>query len=118
MKNSNALLPALVLGLSVVVGSSCLRPDASKPDSSETSNTSSVNSKPALTLENYNRIKTGMSYKQVVEILGSEGVNTMSVADVRGEIASYKWEGESSAETVSLIFFEDELKTKMQMNLK
>ncbi|HEX8734251.1 MAG TPA: DUF3862 domain-containing protein [Pyrinomonadaceae bacterium] len=116
MKNSNTLLLVLVISLLVLGGVSCSRLNASKQDSS--TETSDGDSKPGLTLENFNRIKTGMSYKEVVEILGSEGESIMSVGGSQGDIASYKWERKSPSQSVTIIFTDGKMSTKMQMRLK
>lgn len=72
---------------------------------------------PALTKENFAKIKNGMSYKQVVEILGSEGEETSSSEIGRYKVASYKWEGPGYA-SVYGVFTNDKLTSKTQANLK
>jgi hypothetical protein len=136
MKNSNALSLVLVVGIFVVIGCSCPRLNELRQSSSDTSNTSFGNtnfsnsngsgnssssskggSKSALSMEKYNQIKNGMNYKQVVEILGSEGTETMSSGEGKYKVTSYKWEGEDF-QFITCVFMGDKMTSKVQANLK
>lgn len=70
-----------------------------------------------LTLAKFNRVQTGMSYKEVVAILGSEGEVLSSTEAGSFKTESYKWQGENFA-TVIAVFQNDKLFTKTQANLK
>jgi hypothetical protein len=136
MKNSNALSLVLITGIFLVVGCACpnlydMVRDGSPSDNSNTSvgntavsdtngsngSNSKSNSKPGLSMEKYNRIKNGMSYKQVVEILGGEGTETMSSGEGKYKVTSYKWEGEDF-QFITVVFMGDKLNSKVQANLK
>jgi hypothetical protein len=135
MKNSNALSLVLVIGLFFVVGCACpnlydLVRDGSPPDTSGTpvgnttvsdtngnSNSSKSTSKSGLSMEKYNQIKNGMNYKQVVEILGSEGTETMSSGEGKYKVTAYKWDGENY-QFVNVVFMGDKVTSKVQANLK
>jgi len=70
-----------------------------------------------LTKEQFSRIKNGMSYKQVVEIIGSEG-EEISMSEVgRYKVASYKWAG-PGYQMIFGVFTNDKLTSKSQANLK
>lgn len=132
MKNSNALSLVLVIGIFVVIGCSCPRLNELRQGSTNTSNTtvsgtpvSSGNSgtpdnskSSALTLEKYNQIKNGMTYKQVVEIMGSEGTETMSSGDGKYKVTAYKWEGENAMQFINVYFMGDKLTSKVQNDVK
>lgn len=75
------------------------------------------NTGPGLTKENFAQIKNGMSYKQVVEILGSEGEETTSSQVGRFKISSYKWSG-SGYSMIYCVFNNDKMTSKSQANLK
>jgi hypothetical protein len=131
MKNSNAVSLVLIIGIFVVVGCSCprlneLRQGGSSDTSgtpvanttvSESNKTKTSSSKNALSMEKYNQIKNGMSYKQVVEILGSEGTETMSSGEGKYKVTSYKWEGEDF-QFITVVFMGDKVNSKVQANLK
>jgi hypothetical protein len=131
MKNSNALSLVLIIGIFVVIGCSCPRlnelsgrgsstPVSSTPvsNTSGTTNTSSTSgSKSDLTMERYNQIKNGMTYKQVVEIIGREGTETMSSGEGKYKVTSYKWDGENY-QFITCVFMGDKMTSKVQANLK
>lgn len=130
MKNSNALSLVLIIGIFVAVGCSCPKLDELKSGSSNSSGTPSSTpvsnsntgsttsgSKSALTLDKYNQIKNGMTYKQVVEIMGSEGTETMSSGEGKYKVTGYKWEGENF-QFINVYFLGDKLTSKVQNNVK
>jgi hypothetical protein len=88
--------------------------------SSPTSSSSpSSTSKSALTMDKYNQIKNGMSYKEVVAIVGSEGTETMSSGEGKYKVTSYQWKGDDDKyEYIYAVFMGDKLSSKTQANLK
>lgn len=68
-------------------------------------------------MEKYNRIKNGMSYKEVVDIIGSEGSETFSSTIGKYKTVSYKWEG-PNFQFIYATFSNDKLNSKTQANLK
>lgn len=71
-----------------------------------------------LTLENFNKIQTGMSYEEVVKILGTEGklLNEYEYKNVKTKM--YKWDGVIPGENMNAIFQDGKLTTKAQYALK
>lgn len=132
MKNSNALSLILVIGIMVVIGCSCPRLNELRQGSTENnSNRATISGTPsstgsptdnskstALTLEKYNQIKNGMTYKQVVEIMGGEGTETMSSGDGKYKVTAYKWEGENAMQFINVYFMGDKLTSKVQNDVK
>ncbi|MEZ5344187.1 MAG: DUF3862 domain-containing protein [Pyrinomonadaceae bacterium] len=82
--------------------------------SSDSSSTSSGSGN--LTLDNFNKLKAGMKYEEVVKILGSEGSETSSSSVGKIELKSYKWEGDKFAR-IYANFRNDELTSKSQSGL-
>jgi len=131
MKNSLNL--GFIVLILVVLGCSCpkLNELANKDNSSSPSPTPIVAASPGttitpanktasggtLTKENFARIKNGMSYKQVVEIIGFEGEETSSSEIGRYKVASYKWSGPDYT-MIYGVFTNDKLTSKTQANLK
>jgi hypothetical protein len=71
-----------------------------------------------VTLANFNRIREGMSYQEVVSILGSPGELTAS-SDVAGiKTVMYQWEGESFGANMNAMFQNGKLVTKAQFGLE
>ena len=90
-----------------------------KSSSSQSSADSNIVSfTPGVTMENYKRLKTGMTYKQAVEILGEEGeeISSSDLGDIR--TVMYMWKGYSLGANMNAMFQNDRLQTKAQFGLK
>ncbi len=71
-----------------------------------------------ITMEKFNRLKTGMSYKEAVEILGAEG-EVLSESEIGGtKTVMYSWAGSSFASSMNAMFQNNKLISKAQMGLK
>lgn len=128
MKNSLNLV--LVILFLVVLGCSCPKmdelskksnssPASSSPSSSSdnSESTSSDTKSSTLTLEKYNKIKNGMSYKEVVDIVGSEGTETSNSEIGKYKTVVYKWDGEGFSYLIAT-FQNDKMSFKSQYGLK
>ncbi len=72
--------------------------------------------KGAVTMENYKKVKNGMSYEEVVEILGEgEEISSTNVAGY--STSSYMWKP-GTFSNVTLTFQNNKLISKFQMGLK
>ena len=71
-------------------------PPASSSPSLTKSPPETTNKKNGLTLDKFNQIKDGMNYKEVVQIIGSEGTQVATLGEGKTEFKSYKWDGEKS----------------------
>lgn len=69
-----------------------------------------------VTLENYKKLKFGMSYKEVVDILGAEGVEQYSFRTGRNITTSYEWRNRRG--TIHLTFDNQRLTNKFQYGLQ
>lgn len=70
-----------------------------------------------LSMDKFNNINTGMSYEEVVKILGSEGTQTRSSQAGKYKSESYKWEGDGY-KRVFATFRNGKLTTKSQTRLQ
>ncbi|MEZ5344835.1 MAG: DUF3862 domain-containing protein [Pyrinomonadaceae bacterium] len=70
----------------------------------------------ALTMENYKKVKPGMTYKEVVEILGEEGDEVSSTNIAGFKTSTYMWRS-GSFTNVTLTFQNEKLMSKFQMGL-
>lgn len=70
-----------------------------------------------VTLANYYRLKTGMTYQQVVQILGREGTE-MSSSEI-GQISTvmFMWRGQAHGGNMNAMFQNGQLVSKAQFNL-
>lgn len=70
-----------------------------------------------LTMDKYNQIKTGMSYEEIVKIIGSEGEESNSSTAGNFEIKTYTWKGPKFTR-IFATFRNNELSAKSQTGLK
>ncbi len=81
------------------------------------SNTTTRNTaKKALTIAQYEKIRNGMTYKQVVDILGSEGEELSRSEMGKNKTIIYIWKDENFS-SISAIFFNDKLMSKSKSGL-
>lgn len=126
MKSSFSLVLAVMLF--VVLGCSMLNKkdekvdtptpttESSPKDDSKTETKTTSSDSGDLTMENYEKIKNGMSYDEVVELLGSKGSETRSSTIGKIELKSYKWEGDKY-KRVYVNFRDDKVNSKSQSGL-
>lgn len=132
MRNKNTLNIVVVLLILVVMGCSCNKlqelanqssstpsssPSTSSSPSSTSSPSKSSDEKATLTLDKYNQIKNGMSYKEVVDIIGSEGTEISSSGDGKYKVESYKWDG-GDFKWIFVTLMGGKVTAKTQSNLK
>ncbi len=88
--------------------------DNSQTDASIPSSTAGVS------MANFNRLQKGMTYAQVVKILGKEGKQESVMEGGGIKIVMYKCDGdgENSGGTMSAFFEDGKLDTKFQFALK
>jgi hypothetical protein len=87
--------------------------------SSPSSNASKASSPTAaVTMESYNRLKNGMTYAQVVQVLGKDG-EELSSSDIGGiKTIMYKWDGNGFGANMNAMFQNNKLMSKAQFGLK
>ncbi|MEZ5307395.1 MAG: DUF3862 domain-containing protein [Pyrinomonadaceae bacterium] len=86
-------------------------------DKDSDSDKKSSSSGAGLTMESYEKIKPGMSYDDVAEILGDKGTETRSSTIGNSELKSYKWEGDNFIR-IYVNFKDDKVTSKNQTGLK
>jgi hypothetical protein len=98
---------------------------AASPTRSSTNNSPNTASSPTttagVTMANYNRLQTGMTYAQVVQILGKEGeeLGKLGGNETAFKIVMYKWAGDGGGDPRIDAFFKDgKLDKKSQFGLK
>lgn len=97
---------------------SLLAPARPEPELAAPQSATPVAPKPGVTLANYLRLDTGMSYADVVAILGKSGTE-MSSNEIAGtRTVMYQWEGRSSGANMNAMFQNDKMIQKAQFGLK
>lgn len=90
--------------------------------STQNEQTSNASEDTKITLEEFNQIETGMTYEQVVEIIGTEGT-VMSESDITGDgqykTTIYSWQGEGSlGANANITFQTGKVVSKAQFGLE
>lgn len=92
---------------------------ASSTTSSTTSGVTTEQKQDRLNLEKFNKIKTGMSYQEVVNIIGEEGtvLSESEIGNIKSTI--YSWYGEGSIGANANVTFQNgKVVSKAQVGLK
>jgi len=72
----------------------------------------------SVTLSEYNQVRTGMSYREVVEIFGSNGELVMEISDAGGSAKTYSWDGSKRFSKVFIVFDGNKVFSKTQAGLE
>ncbi len=97
---------------------------SSSPARSATNNSPTNADIPAstggITLSNFNRLRNGMTYAQVVQILGKEGEESGVLEGGGDKVVVYKWDADQdgSGATMTAFFKNGKLDSKLQFGLK
>lgn len=103
-------LVVIVLGL--------LAPERPEPKLASAQSATPAQPKAGVTLANYLRLQTGMSYADVAAILGKSGTE-MSSNEIAGtRTVMYQWDGTSSGANMNAMFQNDRMIQKAQFGLK
>lgn len=89
-----------------------------QPTKKETVKSVEKISSSGVTMSQFNNIKEGMTYNEVVSILGSSG-ELLSSSDMAGyKTVMYQWKGTSVMGNMNAMFQNDKMITKAQFGLK
>lgn len=78
-----------------------------------------INNQPEkITMEEFTALKNGMTYQQVVNIIGGEGTLTSEISIGWEKVTTYSWNGNHLGSSASISFSNGILNTKMQYGLE
>lgn len=111
------IVVAIAVGVNVMSSEDISFSDIVDTISDEVSDTSSEDK---ITLKKFNKIKTGMTYEQVVEIIGEEGT-TLSEVDITGDeeyhTVTYYWYAEDGISNANVTIQGGKVISKAQIGL-
>lgn len=114
------ILIIVIIGLVAVWIVSCSRSCKVNFNTSNTnsSSQSSTTNSTLITKEKYDQIQTGMSYDQVVQLIGSNGQN-ISESEINGtHYSTYSWTAEDGVSSANISFRDNVVISKSQMDLE
>ncbi len=71
-----------------------------------------------ITLDEFNQIKVGMSYSEVVKLVGAEGTFSSETQIGGKNYKYYTWDGVGVGASASISFYNNKVYSKTQFNLK
>lgn len=106
----------IIIGIGIIANSGSTNNSSTSTNSSTSS--SVVQSNNAITLEKFSKIQTGMTYQQVVDIVGTEG--TLSTESSVGNLTYqiYYWYGSDGISNATISFDNGKVSGKSQIGLK
>lgn len=87
-------------------------------DSPSNSTSSTSVAQPQITLSKYNQLQDGMTYSEVVKILGKPGTEVSSSSVAGYKTVMIQWEGEGLGANMNAMFQNGKLISKAQLGLK
>lgn len=70
------------------------------------------------TLDKYNQIENGMTYDEVKEIMGEDGIESLAAENEATNIQIYQWAGETPGSNISVSFMDDAVVGVEQVGLE
>lgn len=112
---SSAAAPSSV---ATTTSSASSKATSSAAESAVSATSAAANSPATITKAEFDQLKTGMTYAQVVKIVGGEG-NMLSESEVAGiKTAMYMWYGEDGISNANVMIQNNKLVSKAQMGLE
>ena len=114
-KQTNPILKGIMIFfgiLLIVIGCSSLSNDLSSTNSDDNDNASCY-----LTMEKFNKIENGMSYSDVVDIIGCDGTLSTESSYEDSSMKIYYWYAKNGVANGTFSFMNDSLTAKSQIGL-
>ena len=70
------------------------------------------------TMERFNQIKTDMTYEEVKEILGEDGVESISAENSATSMKIYQWAGDTPGSNITVSFMDNKVVSAEQIGLE
>ena len=70
------------------------------------------------TMDKFNQIQTGMTYDEVKEIMGEDGIESVSAESDAASAKVYQWAGETPGSNITVSFLNDGVSSTTQVGLE
>lgn len=70
------------------------------------------------TMDKFNQIQTGMTYDEVKEIMGEDGIESVSAESDTASAKVYQWAGETPGSNITVSFLNDGVSSATQVGLE
>lgn len=70
------------------------------------------------TMDKFNQIQTGMTYDEVKEIMGEDGIESVSAESDAASAKVYQWAGETPGSNITVSFLNDGVSSATQVGLE
>lgn len=70
------------------------------------------------TMDKFNQIQTGMTYDEVKEIMGEDGIESVSAESDAASAKVYQWAGETPGSNITVSFLNDGVSSATQIGLE
>ncbi len=114
------LIVLFIIILSTVVGGNKENVPTNAPTNDSTNTNMVKKEEEKITLEKFNKIETGMTYEQVVEIIGEEGTvlsESNVLNDEKYHTIMYSWKAKNQIANANVTFQGGKVISKAQMGL-
>lgn len=109
----------IVIGIIILIfGLGLLSSSTKKIVNESSNNTISSSTKQTISLEKFNKIKSGMTYKDVVNIIGFEGILNSETTILDETIQIYYWYSYAKTSNIVVSFINNSVSSKSQYGLK
>lgn len=104
----------VIIGICTIINSG----SSNKTSTNLTTSTENAQSEQYMTLEKFNKIQTGMTYQQVVDIVGTEGTLSTESSYGSASMKIYYWYSSDGVSNATISFDNDKVSAKSQIGLK
>lgn len=109
----------VILGIIIIIIGICsLTGDTTNTQNTTQTGSSITQKQEKMTLEKFNKIKTGMTYKEVVEIAGEEGTLSTESSYGSQSMKIYYWYASNGISNATVSFMNGKVTAKSQIGLE
>lgn len=115
LKHTGLIILIMILAVFIGIGAGIIHQEIKNPG---TIITNTQDQKQKVTLEKFNQIQTGMTYDEVVSIIGEEGTLSTESSYGNANMKIYYWYSEDGITNATISFMNGKVEAKSQIGLK